>query len=480
MTTGDPLETALARLDAGGHAHLMGIGGVGVAGLARLLAARRFAVSGCDPAPHRLTRALEADGIPVAPAHSTDHLRPPPDWLIRSSAVPADHPEVRAAHAAGIPVSRRGEALAALVARARALAVAGTHGKTTTTTMLVQIFRAAGSDPSFAIGAEVEALGGVASAGRSDWLIVEADESDGTLALYRPCITVITNVDLDHLEHFRDLDEFRGVFEAVARQTGGVVCLGADDPAAAALARAARAPVLFGLSDRAEVRAARRRAERGRQWAELWIGGRRAAELELPVPGVHNLRNALGALSAARAAGVPLEPALKALARFRPARRRMEVRLDRPDVLLVSDYAHHPAEIRALLAAVRETWPGRPLLAAFQPHRYTRTLALCREFPPAFDGVARLWLAPVYAASEEPLAGGTASDLLAEFRRQGRTDVRLAADLEDLWAALERERRPGDLVLLIGAGDIEAVADRAAREWDTSPSHGTEPGSGWM
>ncbi|MCX7818557.1 MAG: UDP-N-acetylmuramate--L-alanine ligase [Kiritimatiellae bacterium] len=465
MSAATPIETALARLEAGGRVHLMGIGGVGVAGLAHLLAAQGFSVSGCDPAATRLPRALAAAGISVAAGHAPAHLQPPPDWLIRSAAVPPHHPEIAEAHRLGIPVSRRGEALAALTYRARGLAVAGTHGKTTTTAMLVQIFHAAGVAPSFAIGGEVEALGGVAGGGQSDWLIVEADESDGTLAFYSPAIAVVTNVDLDHLEHFRDLAEFRGVFERFVRQTREVACLCADDPGAAALAAIAPRRVLYGLDDRADVRAGHRKAGGGRQRAGISIGGRFEGELELPVPGVHNLRNALGAIAAATAAGVPPATSLMALARFRPARRRMDVRVERPDLLVVSDYAHHPAEIRALLEAVRETWPARPLLVAFQPHRYTRTLALRNEFPPAFRAVERLWLAPVYAASEPVLAGGTAEDLQAEFFRQGRTDVRLANSLDDLWAALERERRPGDLVLFVGAGDIEELADRAAREW---------------
>ncbi len=469
MKTDEPLDTALACLNARGRVHLMGIGGVGVAGLARLLAARGWTVTGCDTAPNRLTRALESTGIPVAPAHSPDHLRALPDWLIRSSAIAEDHPEVLAARQKSVPVSRRGEALAALVAQSRGVAIAGTHGKTTTTTMLVQILRAAGLDPSFAIGAEVETLGGVAHAGRADWLVVEADESDGTLALYQPAIAVVTNVDLDHLEHFRDLDEFRGVFHRFVRQTSGAVCLCADDPGADLLRASARSPVLFGLSDRADVRADHRRSDRGRQRADLWISGRREGEIELPVAGLHNLRNALGAIAAARAVGVPVECAIEALRQFRPARRRMEVRVERPDLLVVSDYAHHPAEIRALFDAVRETWPQRPLLVAFQPHRYTRTRALRSEFPPAFEGVERLWLAPVYAASETPLPGGTAEDLLAEFRRQGRPEVQLAADLEELWEALDRARRPGDLILLVGAGDIEELAERAAREWAGPP-----------
>ncbi len=458
----DEARRCLAR---GGHVHLMGVGGVGVAGLAHLLIGRGCRVSGCDLELNRCAQSVAAAGGRILAGHDPSHLVPPPDWLICSAAVPADHPEAAAARAAGIPVSRRGEALAAFSAETPCVAVCGTHGKTTTTAMLVQMFRHAGLDPSFAIGAEVDALGGVAAVGASPWLVVEADESDGTLALYTPEVAVVTNVDLDHLEHFRDLAEFHGVFETLVRRARRVVCYGRDDPAATRIAGGAGHAIGFGLDRPADVRGLRRRPEGIGQTFEVELFGRPIGRVRLPAPGAHNARNALGALAAAVACGLDPATAMAALEGFRAARRRLEIRVQRPDLRVVSDYAHHPAEIRALLDAVREGLAPSGLWMAFQPHRYTRTRALLREFPPAFQGVERLWLAPVYAASEPPLPGGSSKDLLEEFHRQGHRGVRLAADLEDLWVRLLEERRPGDLILLVGAGDIDRLADRAAAEW---------------
>lgn len=458
-------DAARKRLNAGGAVHLMGIGGVGVAAVAHLLADRGFEVSGCDAVPNRCTERLAARGVRIFDGHDPAHLTPAPDWLIRSAAVPEDHPEVRAALRAGIPVSRRGEALAALVGLGPSVAVCGTHGKTTTTAMLIHIFRAAGLPPSFAIGAELETPGLVAGTGASPWLVVEADESDGTLALYHPRSTVVTNVDLDHLEHFRDLDEFHGVFAAVIRQTAGAVCWCRDDAAAARLAAGRANTIAFGFDSAAEVRAERRRTRGMAQEFDAFAFGRALGTVRLPIPGEHNVRNALGAVAAAAAAGIEPAAAAAALASFRLPRRRLDIRLRRPDLCILTDYAHHPAEIRALLAAIRDAFDCRRLIAVFQPHRYTRTRAMLAEFPPAFRGVDQVILTPVYAASEAPLPGGAAEDLLAEFHRQGATGARLAANFDEAWDWMSAARQPGDLFALVGAGDIEMLADRAAAAW---------------
>ncbi|MBM4154267.1 MAG: UDP-N-acetylmuramate--L-alanine ligase [Lentisphaerae bacterium] len=461
-TSPNPLERAQSALRRGGTVHCMGIGGVGVAGLARLLAARGMRVTGCDTARNRLTDSLEASGIAVALGHGPAHVAPPPDWLVRTAAVPATHPEVRAALAAAVPVSARGEALAAVVATARGVAVCGTHGKTTTTTMAAQAFRAAGLDPSFCIGGEVDILGGVAGTGTSDWLVVEADESDGTLALYAPEIAIVTNVDFDHMEHFEDVAAFHAVFESVVARTRGTVCYGRDDEVATRIAGRRAGAVGFGLDPASDVRGEARRVDGTAQEFDVVAFGGRLGRARLPVPGRHNVLNALGAIAAALAAGASPGPVLDSLAGFRPARRRLEPFLDRGGIRVFSDYAHHPAEIRALLDAVREGFAFDRLVAVFQPHRYTRTRALGPQFPPAFRGVDRLVLAPVYAASEAPLPGGTSDDLLAEFRRQGGVPVEPAGSLEAAWAALRSDLRPGDLLLVIGAGDVERIAAWAA------------------
>lgn len=463
----DPLrryEEARAYLARGGSAHLMGIGGVGVAGLARLLLDRGFRVTGCDTAGNALTRALAARGAGIRTGHDPAHLDPPPDWLIRTAAVPEGHPEVARARSLGIPVHARGEALAAVVAGARGIAVAGTHGKTTTTAMTVQILRRAGRDPAFAIGGEVAALGGVAGGGgRDGWLVVEADESDGTLSLYEPEIAIIGNVDFDHMEHFAGVEEFHGVFASAVARTRGTVCYGRDDEAAARICGARAGSVGFGFDARSDVRAERWESEGFAQRFDLVVDGRRRGTIRLPVPGRHNALDALGAIAASLAAGCPVEAAAEALAEFCPARRRMDLVFAGGGIEVYSDYAHHPAEIRALVGTAAGL-PHRRLLAVFQPHRYTRTLALGPQFPAAFRGVDSLVLVPVYAASEAPLAGGTSLDLLGHFRGSETFAVEYAESLDAAWSLLRARLREGDVLLVVGAGDVEKIGTRAATE----------------
>ncbi len=449
---------------ASGVAHLMGIGGVGVAGVARLLLGRGWRVGGCDLAENRLTRDLAARGATIFRGHDAAHVPADGDWLIHTAAVPPAHPEILAARNRGAAVTCRGAALAALLEGRSSIAVAGTHGKTTTTAMLAQILRRAGFDPGHCIGGEVDALGGVAAPGGGRWLVVEADESDGTLELYAPDIAVVTNVDYDHMEHFAGESEFFAVFERFIVQTTGAVVYGADHPVARRLTANHPRAIGFGFAPDAAVRADRWRSEGFGQVFELLLDARPAGELRLPVPGRYNALNALAALAAARAAGADLDAARAALADYAPARRRLDFVCAARGATIYADYAHHPAEIRALLGAAADL-PHERLLAIFQPHRYTRTRALAADFPPAFDGLAELVLTPVYAASEAPLEGGTSDDLLRRFAaRSGGPAVTLAASLEDAWSTMRARLRPGDLLLIVGAGDVEKIADWARRD----------------
>ena len=450
-----------------GRAHGMGAGGVGMAALLDLLRARGFAASGCDTAANRLTAWLEARGVPVARGHDAAHADAA-DWLVHTAAVPADHPELARARARGIPVTPRGIALAARMSAGHTIAVSGTHGKTTTASLLAQILRAGGVDFSFAIGGEVDPLGGVAGAGRSDraWLVAEADESDGTLAWYEPEVLVVNNVDFDHMEHFRDVGEFHAVFGRAMRQTRGTVLYGWEDPAARRLAEACPDAISFGFGAGAQVRAGDWRPDAGAQRFTVWVHGSECAEVRLPMTGRHNALNALAALAAAQAAGVDWPDGAAALDRAVHARRRMEFAARGP-VTVVSDYAHHPAEIRAFLSAVREM-PGEGRgrrIAIFQPHRYTRTRALGPDFGPAFEGVDRVILAPVYAASEAPIPGGASADLLRHLQEGRGYAAELADSLDDAWNRAVRDLRPGDWILLIGAGDIERLAAHARERW---------------
>lgn len=441
----------------GERVHLLGIGGVGMAGVAVHLAGRGARVSGCDTGRNRLMDGLERRGIPCAVGHDPAHLEPCVKCVVRSTAVPDSCGEIRAARERGLPVLSRGAVLAALLDGRFSAAVAGTHGKTTTTVMIAQALRRAGLDPGFCVGGEVDELGGVAGVGDGRSLVVEADESDGTLALYRPDIAVVTNIELDHLEHFDGEAGLVACFDAFVRAARRLVIYCADDPRASSLCRGLPRARAYGWAPGAEVRGAMRASSPEHTEVEVSIGGRRAGLLRLPVAGAQNAQNALAACAVAVEMGLTFEQAAAGLAVFRPAKRRFEIVAQARGITVVSDYAHHPTEIRAVLRMAAER-PARRRLAVFQPHRYTRTRALGHEFPPAFAGADEIWLLPVYAASEPPLEGGTSGDLLRHFQAFGGAPVRLLPSLEEARTRLRGQWKEGDLLLVIGAGDVEKIA----------------------
>ncbi len=437
----------------GARVHLLGVGGIGMAGVARLLAARGLAVSGCDAGAPRTLAWLRSCGIPVATGHDPAHLDGV-DWAIFSPALQPGQPEPAAAERRGIPLYRRGQVLPVLAECWQTVAVSGTHGKTTTASMVAYILRSCGVDPSWCIGGELPPDGAPAGLGNSDWLAIEADESDGTLALYAPEIAVITNVEFDHMEHFASKEAMVDCFRAFARQARAVVFC-ADDSEAAQIG-ATTGGRSYGFAASADFRAEIQEiGPTGTRFAVVAPDARLATVL-LPLPGRHNVLNALAALAACGRCGIPLEAAAAALAGFRLPRRRFEPVAEARGIRVVADYAHHPSEIRALIDAARQAGAGR-IWAVFQPHRYTRTLALGADFPPAFNGVAGVILAPVYAASEPPLAGGTSEDLLKNFWNHHGAPAELAPSLEAAAESVAARWTSGDWVLVIGAGDVEEV-----------------------
>ena len=438
---------------------MLGAGGIGMAGLARLLASQGLEVSGCDAGVPRTLEWLRSCGIPVQTGHDPAHLENA-DWVVFSPAVPEDEPERAAALARGLPLLRRGEVLPVLAERWRTVAVSGTHGKTTTSAMITHLLRECGADPSWCIGGELPPHGEPAGVGKSDWLVVEADESDGTLAGYAPELAVITNIEFDHMEHFADEQSMLDCFRIFARQARRVL-YNADDPHAAAFCAEHANGVSFGWSSAADYYASDLQAcETGT--AFHFHGGQQVTEMSLPLTGRHNVINAVAALAAVELCGISMERVREALAGFRLPRRRFEELARGRGIVVVGDYAHHPTEIRAAMDAATQAGAKR-VWAIFQPHRYTRTAALGTEFPAAFDGAAGVILTPVYAASELPIAGGTADDLLQHFLQQQHTAVELAADLPDAAARVMSRWVAGDWVLLLGAGDIESLGARFQR-----------------
>lgn len=410
--------------------HMLGIGGIGMAGLARLLDQRGLTVSGCDAQSNDQTRWLEGHGIPVSVGHTAAHISSEVDWVVRTTAVPDTHPEVQAAHALGIPVLRRGEVLPALLRDRRTIAVSGTHGKTTTSALIAQVLHFCGRECGWCIGGEVPGLDGVASDGAL--MVVEADESDGTAALYTPEIAVITNIEYDHMEHHANEESFVEVFRRFAAQSGRVIYC-AEDCIASAVCAALEKSDGYKMGPDCEL-------------------------AEFALPGRHNLLNAQAVRAVTTALGVAESAALNALGQVRAPLRRFETVFQKGGITAVSDYAHHPTEIRCLIESAQSLQPRR-IVALFQPHRYTRTLALGPDFPPAFTGLDELWVAPVYAASESSLIGGTSGDLCARFPREWQGRLHEASSLECAWSEIGPALRAGDLFLIIGAGDVVRVVD---------------------
>ena len=440
--------------------HFMGIGGVGMAGLAFLLKRAGYAVTGCDVSATPRTRWLEACGIPVAQGHAPAHLAEI-DELIVTPAVPSTAPERAQARARGLAVRSRGAVLADCVNATRGIAVCGTHGKTTTSTFATKLLTALGDAPSWCIGGETGAMpvAGPQEPTASPLLVVEADESDGTLALDRPHIRVLNAVDCDHLEHVASQEAYCDCYRAVLRNTTGTVIVCAAHPKALALAHQAVRPgvrlVTFGFASDADLRAA--------DWPRL-------GELVL---GRHNVLNALAAIAVARACGhaddaiaAALPDALAEL----PDRRFQQVWSAPP---VYTDYAHHPAELACAVGMARALRPKR-LRVLFQPHRHSRTKALLDDFPPAFAEADEVVLIPVYAAFEPPLPGGDIADLYKAFRDHPdappQQHLLLARSAEEAWRHVFLTLEPGDLVLLAGAGDIVNLLPRVRRDLADLPT----------
>jgi UDP-N-acetylmuramate--alanine ligase len=463
-----PVAQARALVARGGRVHLAGIGGIGMAGLAFHLKARGLAVSGCDAAPGPNTDWLQARGIPVAIGHDPAHADEAA-WFIRSSAVPEKAPEIAAAARLGKPVLRRGEVLPALLPAAGSVAVAGTHGKTTTTTFLTRLLQDAGRNPSFFVGGHVDDHGTMAGAGDGRFFVTEADESDGTLALYEPDIALVTNIEFDHMEHFADVAAFEACFTTFMSQARRVIFC-ADDPRAARLASTFPHATGYGFSPHAAFRAIDPEEGPGRIAYTLVRNGHPEGRLELPLPGRHNILNSLAVAAAGFALGLSFEEIRHGFAGFSLPHRRFDRIIDRPDLLVVSDYGHHPSEVRTVIQTALQQGRRR-ILAVYQPHRYTRTRALGADFPAAFAGVDDLTLVPVYAASEAPLEGGTIWDLYRHFREAGQTP-RLARSLREAWHDLRHRLEPGDLLLVIGAGDVDSIAGWAKNDLGTPATSG--------
>lgn len=442
-------------------AHFVGIGGVGMSGIAEILLRLGYRVTGSDLRATETTRRLERLGARITYGHRAEVVESDHDVVVISSAVRFSNPEVVRARELKIPVIPRAEMLAELMRAKCGIAVAGTHGKTTTTSLIATVLTRAGLDPTVVIGGRVQALGANAHLGNGELMVVEADESDGTFLLLSPMLSVVTNIDPEHLDFYGDMERVKAAYLEFMNRVPffGAAILCVDDANVRALLPHVRKRVItYGTVSDAEY-CAKSLQVRGRETRfEVLRAGVSLGELCVPLPGRHHALNALATLAVAFELEVPFATVRDALADFAGIHRRFEVCGEAGGVLVVSDYGHHPVEIRCTLEAAREAL-GRRLLVVFQPHRFSRTRDLFADFLEAFDHADCLFLTDIYPAGETPIDGVSGEALFRALQRRGHLDVRFAPRFEDVLAAVLDEARPGDAVLVLGAGNIHEVAE---------------------
>ncbi len=444
------------------HIHFVGIGGIGMSGIAEILLTQGFSVSGSDLHRTDVTDHLASLGARICIGHSADHLGDA-EVVVYSSAVrPDENPETRAARERRLPIIRRAEMLSEVSRLKYCLAIAGTHGKTTTTSMCGLVMMKAGIDPTVIVGGKLKGLGGSnARLGHGDWIVLEADEYDRSFLQLLPTIAIITNVEADHLDIYSDLDDIKEAFCEFTNKVPfyGTACVCIDDEGVRdILPSISRVVVTYGTSPDAAVRATDiRYAERTTTFM-LSVGGVDRGEITLHVPGEHNVRNALAACTMALRCGISVEHIRDGLADFGGVFRRFELRGERNGILVIDDYAHHPTEIRATIDAARSGWPGRRLIAVFQPHTYTRTRDFVHEFASACTQADVVVLTDVYAAREQPLPGISGHLIADAANALGHTHVTYIPGVADIAPAISGMLRAGDVVVTMGAGDIHKVA----------------------
>lgn len=447
------------------NVHFVGIGGAGMSGIAEVMINLGFNVSGSDKADTSTVRRLKKLGATVNRGHAREHAEGA-DVVVVSSAIAAGNPEIEFARDARIPIVPRAEMLGELMRFRRGVAVAGTHGKTTTTSLTATVLAEAGLDPTFVIGGLLNATGSNAKLGEGEVLVAEADESDGSFLSLQPVIAVVTNIDRDHLDHYEgDFTRLRGAFLEFLHHLPfygvAVLCLD-DENVAGLLPDLTRAVVTYGLGEEADVRAANCVQEGLESRFDLQLPDGSSHHATLRHPGEHNVRNALAACAVAWELGVGGEDIVRGLARFDGIGRRFsvtpDVRIPGGFVTLVDDYGHHPSEFTATLKAAREVWPGRRLFVLFQPHRYTRTRDLFEDFATALSAVDALILCDVYAAGEPPIADADGRALCRAVRARGQVDPVFVEHPVDALSLLPGLLRDDDVLIVQGAGDVGQVA----------------------
>ncbi|HMO81712.1 MAG TPA: UDP-N-acetylmuramate--L-alanine ligase [Pyrinomonadaceae bacterium] len=444
--------------------HFIGIGGIGMSGIAEVLANLGFEVSGSDMKRSNNTDRLEKlYGMKICEGHSAENIGDA-QVVVYSSAVRDNNPEMMAAREAGIPVIPRAEMLAELmVLKPYAVAVSGTHGKTSTTSMVATILKHAGVDPTTVVGGVVDTLGSNAQLGTSEWFVTEADESDRSFLMLYPTIAVVTNIDKEHMESYKGMDDVVQCFTDFVNKVpffgAAIICL--DDPnVQLIIPNIKRRRVTYGMTAQADISAHDiKYNENFGSTFTVWHGSDVLGEVDLPVPGKHNVYNALAAAAVALELEIPFEKIAEAFAKFKNANRRFQFKGEVKGILVVDDYGHHPTEILATLAAAKNSAGGRRTVVVFQPHRYSRTQELMDEFALAFNNADVLFVLDIYPASEEPIEGITAEVLAENIKKYGHKSASYIGALETAAATVAEQLQEGDLLITLGAGNVTRISD---------------------
>jgi UDP-N-acetylmuramate--alanine ligase len=450
------------------HVHFVGIGGYGMSAIARVMLDMGFDVSGSDVSSQELTEKLITRGAKVYQGHRAEQVSGA-DIVVYSTALASDNVEIEAAKAQNIPVIHRSEMLARLMVDRTGVAVTGAHGKTTTTSMIAYIMERAGLDPTFVIGGVVSNIGDNAKAGRGDFVVAEADESDGSFLHYRPQVAVVTNIEADHLEHYDgDFSNLKRAYKQFIQQipAGGLCVASAVDKDLQEILPFAACRVVTYAIDSDATYAAQHVELNGRgSTSQIFFEGEYQGTLKLSLPGVHNVMNALAAIAVCRFAGLEFSTIADALHEFHGAKRRFQVISEHGGILVIDDYAHHPTEIKATIDAARAT--GRRIVAVFQPQRYTRTYFLFDAFAKAFEGADEVVISDIFSpAGEKRIEGVSAERLVEEIRINSNRNVRFEQTKDDVFNYLVDTVGMGDLVITMGAGDIWQVAYRLGEALD--------------
>jgi UDP-N-acetylmuramate--alanine ligase len=445
------------------HIHFVGIGGIGMSGIAELLLNLSYKVSGSDLRESEITRRLTGLGGTVRLGHHPEWIGGA-DVVVFSSAVKDDNPEIIAAREALVPIISRAEMLAELMRLKKyGIAVAGSHGKTSTTSMIGWMLAQAGLDPTMVIGGQVNSFGSNAKLGEGEFLVAEADESDGSFLKLSPVVEVVTNIDLEHLDYYRDLEHIKETFltfiDKIPFYGAAVLCLD-DLNVASLLPEIKKRVITYGMSNQADIHAREVITSGLSSSFEVHAGSGLLGPIRISLPGLHNVANCLATVAVGLELDVPFAVIAEAMASFTGVQRRLQVKGEFGEITVIDDYGHHPTEIRATLAALRAAWPKRRLVVLFQPHRYSRTQALFSEFCTAFHEADLLFLTEIYAASEQPLAGVSGENLVAGIRRHKQKQVDFVPLPAELPETVLSHLVAGDVVLTLGAGNIYRAGEQ--------------------